>query len=266
METQDRALENVLVTRKDRVAVVTMNRPDKLNAMSPDLIRDLIEALGELAEDDTVRAVVLTGAGRAFSAGGDIEQDIAPLAEMGATDFETYMQQSPKLYKLLINAGKPVIGALNGHVVGGGLDLAVACDFRIAADDAQLGLVFVKMGLAADVSLYLLPRLIGLSRAKRLALTGQIVKAAEAEQMGLVDEVVPADELMKSAEAFAQKLAAGPAAIGITKQIINQSLRMDLDAFMEYKVQRQYQLFHTEDHREAVRAWVEKRKPVFTGR
>jgi len=255
--------ENVLVKRTENIAVVTLNRPDKLNALSPELIKELIETLGEVINDDRIRAMVLTGAGRAFCAGGDVTMDIAPLSKMTPIEFEKYMEQSPILYKLLINAKKPVIAAINGHAIGAGLDLAVACDFRIAAEDAQLGLVFVKMGIAPDVSLYLLPRIIGLSKTKRLAFTGDILKAGEAEQIGLVDKVVPSNELMVSAEAFAKTLAEGPVSIGIMKQIINQALRMDLDAFMDYKLQRQYQLFHTDDHMEAVRAWGEKRKPIF---
>ncbi|MEW6442846.1 MAG: enoyl-CoA hydratase/isomerase family protein [bacterium] len=266
MQTHQQDFENILVTRRDHVAIVAMNRPDKLNALSPALIRGLIGALRMVMPDDEIRAVVLTGEGRAFSAGGDIEKDVAPLSRMNPTEFERYMGQAPTLYRLLIDARKPVVGALNGHVVGAGLDLAVACDFRIASEDAQLGLVFVKMGLAAEVSLYLLPRLIGLSRTKRLAFTGAILKAHEAERIGLVDEVVPAAELMRRAEAFAEELAQGPVAIGITKQIIHQSLRMDLDGFLDYMVQRQYQLFHTEDHREAVQAWMERRKPAFQWR
>lgn len=266
MEVQEKTFGTVLVTRKGGVATVTLNRPEKLNALSPELGNDLIEALKDVAGDEAVRAVIITGAGRSFSAGGDVEKDIAPLRELSLSQFNTYFSQGTLFYKLIVDMEKPVIAAINGYALGAGLDLTLACDIRIAAEDAQLGEFFVRMGLTLEAATYFMPRLIGLGKAKLLSFTGDIVDAREAERIGLVDKVVPSDQLMSSAEELAVRLANGPKAIGIIKKAFNASLGMTFDTCMDYITRLMYQLVHTEDHKEAVSAWLEKRKPVFKGK
>jgi enoyl-CoA hydratase/carnithine racemase len=210
--------------------------------------------------------VIITGAGRAFSAGGDIKKDIAPLRELSLPQFNTYFSQGTVFYKLIVDAEKPVIAAINGYALGAGLDLALSCDIRIAAEDAQLGELFVRMGLIPEAGIYFMPRLIGLGKAKLLSFTGDMIDAKEAERIGLVDKIVPSDKLISSAEELARKLADGPKAIGIIKKGLNVSLGMTFDTCMDYITRLQYQLVHTEDHKEAVSAWLEKRKPVFKGK
>ncbi|OGW13562.1 MAG: hypothetical protein A3G93_10375 [Nitrospinae bacterium RIFCSPLOWO2_12_FULL_45_22] len=263
---EEKKFATVILTRKDHLGIVTMNRPEKLNALSPELIEDLVKALHEVARDAAIRAVIITGAGRSFSAGGDVQKDILPLRDKSPTEFNTYMEQAVVMYKLLIEMEKPVIAAINGYVVGAGLDFAMACDIRIAAEDAKLGEFFVKMCLTPEIGIYLMPRLIGLGKAKLLSFTGDLIDAREAERIGLVDMVVPPDKLMSSAEDLGKRLAEGPKAIGLIKRGFNESLRMTIDSALDYVSRIQYQLVHTEDHKEAVASWLEKRPPVFKGR
>ncbi|MEW6034739.1 MAG: enoyl-CoA hydratase-related protein [Chloroflexota bacterium] len=253
----------VVITRKESVVTITLNRPEKLNALSKDLFEALVEALREVAQDSAVRAVVITGAGRSFSAGADVAGDIARFREMGATEFTTYVDRAFEPYRLAYNMGKPVIAAMNGHALGAGFDLALSCDIRIAAEDAKMGALFVRMGLSPEMSVYMMPRLVGMGKAKLLAFTGDMVTAQEAERMGLVDMVVPADRLMPEAEKLARRLAQGPAAIPAIKKAINESQKMTAESLLDYIVQLQYHLAQTEDHREAVTAFLEKRTPSF---
>jgi len=219
-----------------------------------------------VAGDDTIRAMILTGAGRSFSAGGDAKKDIDPLRQKSPIEFNAYFSHVPTLYRGLMDIEKPVIAAINGYAVGAGMDLTLACDIRIAAEDAKMGEFFVRMGLCPEAAPYLLPRLVGLGRAKVISLLGDLVNAREAEQMGLVDKVVPPDKLMSSAEELAKRLANGPKAIGIIKKAINESLKMDFSSSMDYVTRLMYQLVHTDDHKEAVTAYLEKRPPVFKGK
>jgi len=265
-KTQEKKLEAVIITRKDGVATITMNRPEKLNALNPSLMRDMVEAVDDVAGDETVRAVIITGAGRSFSAGGDAKEDIEPLPRMSPTEFNTYFGHAIRMYKALIDMEKPVIAAINGYAVGAGMDLILCCDIRIAAEDAQMGLFFVRMGLTPEASPYLLPRLVGLGRAKVISLLGDTVNARDAEQMGLVDKVVPPDKLILSAEELATRLANGPKAIAFIKKAINASLTMSFQESVDYTALLQYQLVHTQDAQEAVKAFLEKRKPVFKGK
>jgi enoyl-CoA hydratase/carnithine racemase len=263
---EEKRFPTVILTRKEQRAIVTLNRPDKLNALSPELIGDLNQALKEVAEDEGIRAVVITGAGRSFSAGGDVEKDIRPLRDKGAKEFNTYMSHGVLMYKMLMEMEKPVIAAINGHVVGAGLDLAMSCDIRIAAEDAKLGEFFVRMCLTPEIGIYLMPRLIGLGKAKLLSFTGDLIDAKEAERIGLVDMLVPPDKLMTAADDLAKRLSEGPIAISLIKKGFNESLKMNADSILDFVSRIQYQLVHTEDHREAVDAWLEKRKPVFKGK
>ncbi|MFH1624694.1 MAG: enoyl-CoA hydratase/isomerase family protein [Pseudomonadota bacterium] len=266
MEVQEKSVGSVKLTRKENYATVTLNRPEKLNALDPRLIKDLIVGVGEVADDESVRAVIITGAGRSFSAGGDVIKDIAPLRKKTPSDFHAYMSQAVVMYRRIMDMDKPVIAAINGFAVGAGLDLALACDIRIAADDAKMGEFFVRMGITPELGIYLLPRLVGLGWAKLICFTGDIIDAAQAERIGLVEKVVPSKQLISSAEELAKRLANGPKAIGTIKKALDESLRMTLESSLDYISRLQYQLFHTQDHKEAVTAWIEKRKPVFKGK
>jgi len=266
MGVLEKDLGTVKLIQKDKVATIMLNRPDKLNALDPELINDLITAVGEVAGDESVRAAIVTGAGKSFSAGGDVLKDIAPLREKGPSEFHKYMSQAVVLYKGIMEMEKPVIAAINGFAVGAGLDLALSCDIRIAADNAKMGEFFVKMGITPEVGIYLLPRLVGLGWAKLISFTGDIIDATQAEKIGLVEKVAPSNELISSAEKLASRLANGPVAIGSIKTALNESLRMSLESSLDYIARLQYQLFHTEDHKEAVTSWLEKRKPVFVGK
>lgn len=257
----------VVVVKKDSgVAIVKMNRPDKLNAFSPELQDALIEALTDVKNDKTIRAVIITGEGKSFSAGGDLSTDIAPLADASPSAFNAYVDHNLGIYAIVHDMEKPVIAAINGYAVGAGLELAVSCDIRIAADNAKMGEVFVKLGLMPEVGIWLLPRLVGLGKARLLVMTGDLLGAREAEGMGLVDVVVPSDKLMSEAEELATRLARGPVAVGIIKKAINESMTMSFEASLHYTGRMQYHLVHTEDHKEAVSAWLAKRTPEFKGR
>jgi enoyl-CoA hydratase/carnithine racemase len=259
--------ETVILGINEGIATVTLNRPDKLNALSPKLMDELIKAFGEVAENDSVRAVVVTGAGKAFSAGGDVKEDIEPLHRMSSSEFRKYVSSAPALYGKLVDMEKPVIAAINGYTIGAGLDLALACDIRIASEKAKFGEMFVSMGLTPEAAVYLMPRVIGVGWAKLLSFTGDVIDAKEAERIGLVERVVPHDELTSTVNKLARKLANEPTkTIGLIKRAINESLGMGFYSSLDYAFRLMYQSVHTEDHEEAVNAFLEERKPIFKGR
>ena len=259
-------MTNVIIERKDGVGIVTLNRPEKSNAFSPELVTDFAEVLEELENDDTVRVVIVTGAGKSFSAGGDIEADLAPLRKMRHPEFHKYIAEGMFMYKSMLTMEKPLIAAINGYAVGLGMEVCLCCDIRVAAEDAKMGEFFVRMGLITEVGNFLLPRLIGLGKAKMLSFTGDLIDAREAERIGLVDKVVPPDKLLASAGELASKLAQGPKSIRFIKKAMNESLHLNLDASLSLTNDLFYEAVHTEDHEEAVKAWLEKRNPVFKGR
>lgn len=265
MKAEEKKFATVIVQRRDGIAIITLKRPEKLNAFSPELTHDFAEALGEVGDDRTVRAVIVTGAGKSFSAGGDIKTDLGPLRRMSLPEFNNYFYEGLLMYKSIVVMEKPVIAAINGYAVGLGMEVCLCCDIRIAAEDAKLGELFVRMGLIPEIGIFLLPRLIGPGRAKLVSFTGDLIGAREAEQMGLVDKVVPPDNLISSAEELARRLAQGPKSIGLIKKAMNESLNMTLDSSLSYMMDLFYQAVHTEDHEEAVKAWLEKRSPVFKG-
>ncbi|HEX59345.1 MAG TPA: enoyl-CoA hydratase/isomerase family protein, partial [Methanomicrobia archaeon] len=151
--------ETLKVKKEGGVAVITLSRPDKLNALNPKMGEELVEVLDEISKDDTVRAVVITGEGRAFCAGGDVREDIAPLSELSPFEFTEYFERMMDAYKKIVKMDKPVIAAVNGYAVGAGLDLMMSCDIRIASEEAKLGQFFVRMGLTPEVGVWLMPRL-----------------------------------------------------------------------------------------------------------
>lgn len=260
--------DTLLFTVVDGVATVTLNRPKALNAFSQQMQRELAAVIAHLADDDTVRAVILTGAGRAFCAGGDI-------AEMEAAAEPVPLAGRNKLHRMLttvlmplVRLEKPVIAAVNGVAVGAGMNLALAADIALVAENAMFSQAFVKVGLVPDTGgLYLLTRLIGLNRAKELCFTGRMIAASEAMELGLVNRVLPPDELMPAAMALAQELARGAtAAIGLTKSLLNIAPTATLEEMAEFESYALAVVLSTEDHREGIRAFREKRPPLFCGR
>jgi len=258
--------EELLLEKEDGIATITLNRPEVLNALSPEMEDEIVTVLGEVANDETVKVVIITGAGRAFSSGGDVKRDVSVLSTL--SPFELRSRIHTQIPKRLVEIEKPVIAAVNGIAVGGGLDIALACDIRFASEKARFSEIFVKVGIIPDLGgVYLLPRVVGLSRAKLLALTGDIIDAQEAERIGLVDKVFPADDLMPAVKQLAEQLANGPTkTIAMTKVAMNKSMNMDLDSSLDYTTNLQYLVVQTEDHREAFTAFLEKREPVFKGK
>jgi 2-(1,2-epoxy-1,2-dihydrophenyl)acetyl-CoA isomerase len=248
----------------EAIATIVLDRPDALNSLTVPLKQELLAAFREAGRDASVRAVILTGAGRAFCAGQDLRERLEPdAAPLGVEIRERYNPLVLAMRRL----EKPIVGAINGVAAGAGAALAFACDVRIAAEGASFVLAFGRVGLVPDSgATWLLPRLVGQARAFELALLNEPVSAADALQIGLVTAVVPADALAGEARGIAARLAAGaPRAIGLTKRALNRSLESDLESALEYEAFLQGIAGRTADHVEGLKAFVEKRPPRFTG-
>ena len=259
----------LLVQNEGGVRTLTMNRPDVLNAFNNELLDALNKAMRDAEREPAVRCIVIKGAGRGFSAG----QDLADVSEryksdkpieLGAHIRERY---NPLIAKIR-TIEKPVIASVNGVAAGAGASLALACDVRIAAESAAFIQAFVNVGLVPDSgSTFMLPRLIGLSRALEIAITGRKVKADEALRLGIVNMVVPDSELAGATADLAARLAALPTrAIGLTKRAMNASWNNELDAQLDYEAMLQTTAGRSADHREGIAAFLEKRKPEFVGK
>ena len=235
--------DRVLVETLDGIGTVTLNRPEKLNALDRPLCDALIAGLRRLADDDAVRVIIVTGAGRGFCAGAD-------LSVLGA-DGDALVAAGKEIALLIRGAPKPVLAAVNGVAAGGGANLALACDYRIAADSAKIGQVFHKLGLGPDWGgTYFLPRLAGMSRALELVWSARMVPAAEALTMGLVDQVVPAAGLMAAARSLAMTWAAHPPlAVRRAKEALYASEAGALRAILDLEITHQHELFATPDAR-----------------
>ncbi len=252
----------LLVEKSDRILKITFNRPQLLNALDMEMRAELKAVLGILSEDPGIRALILTGTGKAFCAGGDIRTMQVPMPDLAG---RKRLKDLHVWLKTLINLEIPVIAAVNGIAAGAGCSLAMASDLIIATEESKFVLPFVKVGLIPDSgSLYFLPRLVGLPRAKELMFTGRAVAASEALALGLVNEVAPAGQLISRAEELARELARGAGkAIALTKRLLNLSLSSDLESILEFEALGQDICFGTEDFEEGAKAFLEKRKPVF---
>lgn len=274
--------QDVLIEKRAGVAWITLNRPDSLNAMGGQLMPLLARYLADCASDRTVRCVVLTGAGRAFCAGGDVKgmaagRDI--LARGGEADgtrslaseftwgVEGLRQVQRDTSCLLHTMPKPTIAMVNGHAVGAGLSLALACDMRIASDRAKLGTVFRNVGFSGDFGgSYFLQHLVGMGKARELYFTGEILPADEAYRIGMVNRVVEHERLEEETMALATQLATGPTlAYARMKENLNRAETCDLLTLLDQEAVNMRLSGMTNDHREAARAFVEKRQPTFTG-
>ncbi|HQR17356.1 MAG TPA: enoyl-CoA hydratase family protein [Gemmatimonadales bacterium] len=248
------------------VATITLNRPDKLNALTFEVYRELTDTFRGLGKEPGVRAVVITGAGRAFCSGGDVEDIIGPLLSMKLPELRNFTRLTCDLILAIRRCPRPVVAALNGTVAGAGAVIASACDFRIAAERAKIAFLFVRVGLSgADMgAAWLLPRLVGHGRATQMLMTGDFTTAARAKEIGLYHEVVADGDVLTVATALAEQLARGPKeALAATKAAIDLEAAMDLENALVHEAEAQAQLMLGPDYKEGFLAFTEKRDPKF---
>ena len=261
--------ENFDLAVEDGVATVTLSRPEKLNALTFEVYADLRDLLGELPHRGDARVLVLTGAGRGFCSGGDVEEIIGELQRLPVADLLAFTRMSGAVVRAMRDLPLPIVAAVNGVAAGAGSVLALASDFRLLARSASFAFLFTRVGLAgADMgSAYLLPRLVGLGRATELLLLGDRVTADRALEIGLATQVVGDDDLPAAAGALARRLADGPAlAYSTTKVLLTRELDLDLAGAIELEAVAQALMMETEDHREFYAAWTDGRRPAWTGR
>ena len=257
----------VLEGKHEGIATLVMNRADRMNALNADLSTALNDALARVAQDDSVRVVILTGAGRAFCAGGDLGA-IGKGRQSGKTEeLEPILRSGMQIVLKMRTMPQPVIAAVNGAAAGAGMNIALAADIRIATEEATFGQNFAKVGLYPDYGgTYFLPRLVGPSKAAELFYTGDMIDAQTALRLGIVNHVVPAAQLESEAKSLAQKIAQGPPlAVRAVKQAVFGSEKNELINALELEVQQQLKCFLSEDCSEGIRAFFEKRHPKFQG-
>jgi 2-(1,2-epoxy-1,2-dihydrophenyl)acetyl-CoA isomerase len=258
--------ETILFEKEDSVGNIALNRPEKLNAFDSSMHDELYAALGEAAEDEELRCIVLRGEGRGFSAGADLAQVMREAD--GDPDLGEYLRTTySRLVKRMVGTEKPIIAVLHGPVYGAGVGLALACDMRIAAENTKFSVAFIKIGLMPDAGVtFLLPRVVGLGRAMEMSMLGDAVDAEEAYRIGLVNTVVADDALSEEAQNLAERLAAMPtSALGMMKRSLYASFEKDLETALEAEAEGQTFCGYTQDHKEGVSAFFEKREARFSG-
>lgn len=258
--------ETLLYDVSNHVALITMNRPERRNAMNQALNRDLLAAFEQARDDHSVRVIVLTGAGTGFCAGADL----SAFTQMPTPEqlYDAILDAYQPMMDLITTVPKPVIAAVNGTAAGAGASLALACDLRLMAHDASLMMAFSNIGLVPDAgATWFLVRQIGYSRAYEFAIEGKKLPAEQCLEWGLANRVAPAGRLMEETMEWAEKLAQRPTlALGLTKHALNHAARSDLAAAIEYEARLQKQTVPSHDHMEGVMAFLQKRKPEFKGR
>lgn len=254
----------ILYDKQDGVATITLNRPDALNAFTPEMNKELLDALKDSDRDREIRCMLLTGAGeRAFCAGQDLKGRTPE--KKGSLGESLRLRYNPIILAIR-RTEKPVVCAVNGVAAGAGCNLTLACDLRIASENARFVEAFVRVGLAPDCGgSYFMPRLIGLSKAMEMFLLGEPLSAQQALHYGLVAKVVPLDELAQEARSIGQRLAHGPRSVGLIKRAMNRSMYAELEGQLEYEAYLQEIAGRTRDYDEGVLAFMEKRTPVFKG-
>lgn len=267
--------ETILLEKSEGMAVLTLNRPEVMNAWNPLMAREAAEAIGEIEGDESVRVLILTGAGKAFSSGADVgrlretAEGKVPFLETTAGMVLTGQTSLLTAVERIRNLSKPVLAAIHGVAAGAGLSVALACDIRIAAEDARFTMAFVKRGLIPDLGgTYFLPRLVGPGMAAKLIFTGDVIDGKEAARIGLVDELVPPGEALTRAKTLARRIAENPPlAVRMAKKALYKGMNEpDLRSQMDYEIFIQCGLQRTEDFREGVVSFFEKREPKFKGR
>jgi 2-(1,2-epoxy-1,2-dihydrophenyl)acetyl-CoA isomerase len=265
--------QSIIVEVEEEVATLTLNRPEKLNALNPSLLQETAAVIREMNDDDKIKALIITGAGRGFCSGADLSEPVSA-ADVNQPGINRRERLSPFVrYGWMIRQidefTKPVIAAVNGIAAGGGLALALACDIRIASEDARFASIFVRRGLVADCgTTFYLPRLVGAAKALELMWTGDIIDAAEAARIGLVNRVVPTENLLKTTGEFALRLAQGPSvSIELHKRLTYEGLRADsVQTQMANEDYARYVCRQTDDVKEGRNSFLEKREPIFKGR
>lgn len=255
-----------LYSEQDGVGTITLNRPERLNALTFAIYAELAAFFRHLGTRESCRAVVITGSGRAFCSGGDVEDIIGELFARDMKGLLDFTRLTVDLIRAMRALRKPVVGALNGTTCGAGAAIALACDFRIASDAAKCAFLFTKVGLSgADMgACFLLPRVVGLTKATELLMLGDFISAQEAAEVGLYNEVVEPERLMERAQEVAQKLAKGPAfGLAMTKELLNRAMSFDLETALEAEAQAQAICMQHPDFRESYDAWKQKREPKF---
>jgi 2-(1,2-epoxy-1,2-dihydrophenyl)acetyl-CoA isomerase len=251
--------KNIIVSREGRVGLITLNNPSKMNPINSAVEAEIRQVLDGWEDDSEVRCIVITGSGRAFSSGVDRE---TLRAAHGLSPYGVYedIDRTTKLIYRLNTYPKPTIAAINGLALGLGLDLAMACDLRVASDEASMGAIFVKIGLSSDSgSSYLLTRLVGLSKALELLLTGDIIPAQQAKEIGLVNKVFSAEDFQQATLEMAKRIANhSPVAVRFLKATVYKSINSDLDAVMEFESATQALVMHSPEHRQAVQEFLKK--------
>jgi 2-(1,2-epoxy-1,2-dihydrophenyl)acetyl-CoA isomerase len=259
------SFQNVLVARRGGVGTLTLNRPEKLNAFAGEMRREVADALDELEADAAVRVIIVTGAGRAFCAGADVAYMAQLIEAQDTTAMAALVEAGRRVVMTMRRSSKPVIGAINGVAAGGGANLALACDIRIASDRALIAQSFNRIGLHPDWGgTYFLPRLVGPAKALELMWDASPIDATECLRLGLVNRVVPHELLADTVATYAAGLAAKPAlSLALTKRAIYDSLDRSLPEMLDYELDAQLRCFRTGDAAEGIRAFVAKRPPVF---
>jgi len=248
------------------VATITLNRPERLNALTFEVYKELRDTFQRLDTEPGVRAIIITGAGRAFCSGGDVEDIIGALLGRDLTALQEFTRLTCDLILAMRRCRRPIVGALNGTVAGAGAVIAAACDIRVAAESAKIAFLFTKVGLSgADMgAAWLLPRIVGYGHATEMLLTGDFVDAKRAYEIGLYSRVVPQSQVLSEARTIAEKLARGPsAALGVTKQALEAEAALDFEAALAYEAEVQAQLMQGPNFREAHEAFRAKRDPKF---
>ena len=256
--------ETIILDRKEGIGYLTINRPKVFNAINNQMIEEMKRAIEEFHQDKLVGVVIITGTGKAFQTGADIEE----LSQMSPLEILQWNQGVVENFEALEKMRQPVIAAINGYALGGGLELALACTIRIAADSAKMGLPEVKIGILPGAGgTQRLPRLIGKGLAAEMILTGEMIDAKEAYRIGLVNRVVPAEQLMATAEEIGRKiLRNAPIAVALAKDAIEVGKNLPLDGAIQYAQKNCITCFSTEDMKEGTAAFLQKRDPQFKGR
>ena len=259
--------EHILLEKKDRVAVITLNRPEKMNAFGGRMRQELVEVLNDVAGDSQVRAVLMTGAGKAFCVGGDVNEFVDGSVQALSKEVSSVRQAMGQAVLAINTMEKPVIAAVNGVAAGGGCNLALACDIRIASEKARFGQVFTRRGLHPDWGgIYFLPRLVGYAKAAELIFSGEVIEAQEALRIGLVNRVVAHDDLWAASWELADRLAKNaPIPMAFAKRGLQNFQKWDLSQAIDYEAFVLEVVMKSQDIKEGFTAFLEKREPKFTG-